>query len=357
MTDKEIQDNPYEYITSWAESIFKHTGKRIFKYASLIPISLVAPDILYRGKQIRSNIHVLLLSPSGTGKTSIGKIISNFSLNPINFENITTAKIAQTLKKNCYSKVTLISTDIAKTVRDMELVKLLEQVLGEERRVMRDNMQSSFNFSIQATAFLAGVPSDLLGILTSGLLFRCSSLIFFHTEEEHTKIGEHITDGIGQEGEDDGVEDRIKEFYMSISKRQEPESRNRIEGYVYSDEIKEKLFETWNNLTKNVVREYQVVEWIRELYSGYRYLNAICLMNVANREPKMENQKLKLVPTDEDLKIAIMLMKKDIMSKIHLLDCKSIASRIRSMKELQEVMKIDKIDAEDKEIIKNLVKK
>lgn len=356
MVDKEILEDPYKYICDWAESLFKNTGGRIFKYTSLMPISLVAPDILYRGKQIRSNINVLLLSPSGTGKTSIGKIISNFSQNPINFENITPARLSARLMTMRDTRVTLVSTDIAKTVRDLELVKLLEQVLGEERQVMRDNMKSSFDFSVNATTFLAGVPSDLLGVLSSGLLFRCASLVFFHTAEEHKEIGQHITEGIGDEGKQDGFENKIKEFYESIRDRQDLESKNKIEGFIYSDEIKDKIFETWNNMTNGVVREYQVVEWHRELYSGYRYLNAYCLMNLHNREPKMENQKLKLVATEEDLKIALKLMKRDISSKIHLLNCKSIANKIRTMKELQEVMKTDNVDEESKQIIKNLKK-
>lgn len=350
------KDNPYEYICDWAESIFKHTGKRVFKYMSLMPVSLIIPDILYKGRQIRSNIHVLLLAPSGTAKTSLGTILSNFSLNPIPFENITTAKISQNLMRRQDSYVTLISTDISKIVRDLELVKLLEQVLGEERRVMRDNMQSSFNFTIQSTAYLSGVPSDLLGVLTSGLLFRTSPIILFHTEDEHSDIGKHITEGIGQEAKNDGKEGIIKDFYNSLAYRQSADNPDRIEGYIYSEEIKNKIFQKWNEMTHDIVKKYQVVEWIRELYSCYRYMNAYSFMNITSREVKKIDGKNMLVITNEDLKLALNLMEEDIDTKVHLLKCKAIANKIRNMKELQEVMESKKASDRDKQIIKNLVK-
>ena len=75
-----IIKNPYPFILNWAETRFKHYGKRVFYYSTLQPISLIMPGIPYGETSIRGNISTLLLSPSGCvdGETYITTAIGTF---------------------------------------------------------------------------------------------------------------------------------------------------------------------------------------------------------------------------------------------------------------------------------------
>ena len=68
-----IRKDPYNYICDYIESIYPKIGRKTFEILSLLPVSLVMPDIPSGTKTVRSNLNCIFLGPSGSGKSSIAK--------------------------------------------------------------------------------------------------------------------------------------------------------------------------------------------------------------------------------------------------------------------------------------------
>lgn len=343
-----IRDNPYEYICDYVESIYPKIGRKTFQILSLMPCSLIMPDLPFGSQKVRSNIHALFLGTSGSGKSSIADLFSKLTFSPLKLESITAARLESTIAQN--SIFSLIVGDFARMSKDPILVKVIEGLLGEEKSIRRKTMRSDIDINVEGIALLCGVSTDLSHYIFSGIIFRVVPILIGHNPEEHSEIGEHIKEKIGKE-EEDGKEEIIRNYYMELAKIQSGKGRiPRIIGYNIKREFREKAYNEWNKLTIPVVKELGF-NFFREFQEFFRFLCASAFLNLFNREVKDGI----LTPNEQDFKIALYLMKKSIAFKFRLIRCESFAKGIKNAKQFKEIMKSEKVPEQYKEILRSLI--
>lgn len=348
-----IKENPYKFICDVMEEILPHTGREAFKIISLMPCSLILPDISYKGKKIRSNINVLLLTSSGGGKSTIAKQLNYFSYNSIDIRSVTPAKLEA--KINASPLFTFIVEDFATMSRDPTIVKIVEGILGEEKRVQRSTMRKDIDIDTDGIGLLCGVPNDLSEYLSSGLIFRIIPVCIFHNEDEHSDIGKQIMEGIGNNGGFNEKEEQIKNYYNELFKVQASEhpDLNPIVGYHIEEKFKENSYKVWDKITREIFSKTKApLNWFRSLHEFYRILISHAFLNVFNR--KVEEGIL--YPNEEDYRVAINMMKKDLNTKFKLISTELFVRNITNLKELARVMNSDKLSDEQKKIIQSLIK-
>ena len=344
---KELVDNPYEYITSWAEGILPHTGKKVFEIISLMPCSLIIPDILYEGMDIRSNMNCLFLGTSGCGKTTITEMFKGFTYAPIAVTSITSARLESEIKK--YEDATLIVGDLARMSREINVMKVIEGILGEEKSTSRMTMRSESMEKKNLIGLMCGVPSDISSHFSSGNLFRMFPIVLFHSKKQHSEIGEYINNNIGKENEVVKKKEReIKMYYQELLKIQRGKHEIKpIEGYIIPDDFKKKIYKRWDILTGKIHEESNM-NFFRELHEYYRIMISHAFLLVFKREIK-DN---KLVVTKEDLEVALKLGAKNINIKKKIIKCDIFAKTMKDLASLRRAIESDKVDEETKNIIK-----
>jgi len=134
-----IKRDPYNYICNFVEELYPKIGDTTFRVLALMPPSLIIPDLSFKTKSIRSNINALFLAPSGSGKTSVAKLFSNLTYVPLEFESITSPNLESVLAQNPI--FSLVVGDFARMSRDPILMKTVEGVIGEEKRISRKTMR------------------------------------------------------------------------------------------------------------------------------------------------------------------------------------------------------------------------
>jgi len=294
----------------------------------------------------------LLLTPPGAGKSTICKMFSYLTYYPLEVESITTAKLESVIKtKTCGS---LIVGDFARMSRDPIMIKVIEGLLGEEKKISRQTMRGDAVMDTEMIGLLAGVCGDLSGYMTSGLIFRLCPVILFHSADEHENIGKYINNNIGINNSRDTTQEFIKEYYASLYKIQTGESKKikPVIGYEFDNKAKEKIYNEWNMLTKKTVKDTRLL-FFRELHEGYRFLVSHSFLNVYNREVVGG----KLIPNKEDLDVALRLMKSNIILKRKLLRFEGFTRNLKSIKDLDNILNDAKVSETDKGILKSLVYK
>ena len=344
---EELVKNPYGYITSWAEGILPHTGKKVFEVISLMPCSLILPDLKYSEMDIRSNINCLFLGTSGCGKTTITEMFKSFTYSPIAFTSITSARLESEIKK--YEESTLIIGDLARVSRDIDVMKVIEGILGEEKSTSRMTMRSESMEEKNMVGLMCGIPNDISSHFSSGNLFRTFPILLFHNQKQHSDIGNYINKNIGKENtEIKEKEKNIINYYQELLKIQRDEHEIKpIEGYIIPDDFKDKIYKKWDSLTRKIHEESNM-NFFRELHEYYRILISYAFLNIFNREIK-DN---KLVVTNEDLKVALSLGAKNINIKKKIIKCDIFAKTMKDLASLRRAIESDKVDEETKNIIK-----
>ncbi len=346
---EQIKEDPYNFILNWIEKILPHTGKKAFKIIALMPPSLILPDIPYKSQKIRSNINLLLLTSPGGGKSSIAKKLKFLTYAPVDVRSITPAKLESKIQSN--PLFTLIVEDFATMSKDPICVKIIEGILGEEKRVQRSTMRKDVDTETEGIGLICGVPTDLGEYLTGGLIFRLCSIIIFHSIEEHSNIGKKIINGIGTEEQIDEEEIAIKEYYEELLKIQTGDEP--ITGYFIEDRFKKEIYETWDKLTKQIYKNTKApLNWFRTLHESFRCLIAHAFLNVHNR--KVEDGIL--YPNEDDFKVALNLMKSDLKIKYKMISMDNFIKNITSLKELSEIINSGEMTEEQKRITESLLK-
>lgn len=347
----EIRSKPYEFICDYAESVYPHAGREVFQVASLMMPSLTAPDLPFMGKRIRSNINTLFLATSGAGKTSLAKLFSKFTIEPLEVESITVAKLEDEISKR--QKFSLIVGDFARMAREPILIKVLEGIIGEEKKIHRQTMRKNINMDVDGICLLCGTPQDLSHYLSGGLLFRLVPKIIIHDERKHAEIGEHIKNQIGEDGNQNITEQAIKIFYEELEMIQEGEHEKikKINGYVIEQKFKDDAYKEWEKMTSPIVKETNF-NFIRGLQEFFRFLVAHAFLNIHNR--KVENGKL--YPNGEDFSVALDLMVKTIQVQYDILKTERFAQSLKNLAELQVVLSSSKLDPKFKNYLKFLAK-
>ena len=349
--EEQLLKNPYNCITEYAEGRLTKIGRKIFSYLVLQPVSLFAPDIPNKEGVSKANLHFLLLGPPSSGKTSCALLMRDFNSNPYLFQDVTGAKIVQDLLGK--DKTSLICTDVDSIFRDMELIKILEGILGEEHMVARFNMKSQSNFSVNATFLGCGLFESLRENIRYGFLQRTIPLVIFHTKEEKVLIVQAIKDGMFATGQKMSFMD-IKWFYNKIAEVQKNHNDKfpKIDGYLVDDKVKNELFRAWIEIMeKNQYPEDQYLT--REFYSIMKYMCNSAILNMFNREIVKQNQQRLIVPNRHDIGLAKSLFNNEMKAKYNILTLSQMASNIKrenAIKFYEYVRDNDEISYEYKQI-------
>jgi len=354
--NKEILKNPYESVLRFAENRLKHVGHKIFSYLALMPVSLVAPDLQYEDTNIRSNIHVMLLSPPGSGKSFAESILRKISLNPFDFTAITSAATEEELYGMKYC--TILVQDMAKIISDRLMVKTLEGLCGEERRAGSITIsRGDKRFNIDVVALLAGVPSDISAYISGGLIFRFAPILIMHSKETHDRIGKEIAMSIGKGGKIHNISE-INNLYRFIYQVQLGKNKDfsKIDGYIFDDLQRSNIYKRWKE-TLDSTNPDGAFNWFRELISGFRYMAASSILNLNNRKIETEKNKRYIIPNKQDLKVGMFLMANEIRLKSYLLKCDKIAKRIKDIKYLEKYKERDRINNFTFDLLKILLRK
>lgn len=347
-----IRRNPYEYICDYVESIYPKTGKKVFQVLSLMPISLIIPDFYFMGKKIRSNINALFLASSGAGKTSIADLFASLTFSPLKLESITAPKLEDEIQQ--VPMFSLIVGDFARNSKDHALIKVIEGLLGEEKRVIRKTKRKDIDIQVEGIGLLCGVSTDLGAYLFSGLIFRLVPILLYHNESEHAHIGKHIIDNIGNHGNTEEIEQVVRDYYRELSEIQAGKNKQieRVEKYSIAKKFKDKLYEEWNELTHPIIREGFGFNFFREIQEGIRIMISHAFLNIYNR--RVEDGVL--YPNEDDFKVALRLMRQTIIFKYRLMKTEKMAKGLSNSKEFVRVMNSEKVSNETKAILRNLVR-
>jgi len=318
---EELLYNPLKYITNYYESIFLNVGKSVFYILSLVPCSLIIPEITTRRRKIKQKINFILISNPATGKTSIAEEFEKISYNPIFVEHITRARMVNEMKQKEF--LTLIISDIANSFNNEDLVKFLEQILGDEGVISVSTMHNKGEKTRKrknAVAYLAGTPENITKeVLKWGLLSRMSPLLIVHSPKEHDEIIDFISDEIGEEYKE--KENCIPLFYKELLKIQNGEHYiPKIEGYIFPKEIKEEIKKYLKPLVSRSFEKWGV-NATREVQESYRFMISHAFLNIFKkyRDGLIKNNKL--IIDKKDLKVAKFLIKREILTKEFIMDC------------------------------------
>ena len=309
---RELIEKPYHYIRNYYEMIYPHIGDKVFSILSLIPISLIIPKIPRGKKLLKQKITLLLISPPGTGKSSIANEFEKITFDPIALEYITDSRLFYELSKK--DRATLIISDIAKIFSNEMIIKQIENAVGEDGYISRNTMlnrEEDTKKLLDVVAYFSGTPENLINDrIRDGLLARTSALIIVHTLKEHEEILNYVNDNIGEESKENM---NYIPYYYNILDEIQNDSNNKyppVQGYIISKEIKKEIGEFIKPLVKQTFIQFGV-ESIRELEQAYRFLLSHAVLNYFNRE----KIKGKIVITSEDLKVAKFLIKREIETK------------------------------------------
>lgn len=364
MTDlmERIRKDPYNFIMNYYESIYKYMGGEVFSTLSLVIPSLILPTIPHEhAREIKSSINMLLIAPPGTAKSSIAKTFEKLAYNAFPFESITDAKLYEVISQKDF--VSLIIGDIFKVFSDKNLSKTMENLLGDEQKISRMTKRTdSHEKKINAVGFLAGTPNSLTSIISDGLIFRTSICLIFHNPDEHESIGEFVGNGAFKDHDGKEEEDAIYQFYQELLEIQlnKDNKIDPIVGYIVKDKFRSDLIKSWKPLVRSMNKRTKF-SFFRELHSGFKYMVSHAFLNIYNRET-IDG---KIVIEEEDVRVAIKLMEKELKTKFQVLECSKVVSeeRLKTTQDLAEyIQKVKKekkmnISSSSKDIMSNLMTK
>ena len=200
--------------------------------------------------------------------------------------------------------------------------------------------------------------------LEGGLFWRFVPIMINHNAEQNREIGKYINNGVGNRiKSDDSMmkEEIIVDYYKSLADIQ---SRKNIDippiaDYEFDEKMKNKILNAWmNGVSENHQKSIQDFKWNRELQEGYRFIVAHAFLNIFNRKVKkfiVEGKEYsRLILEDEDYKVGIKMMKKNIEFKTYLIKAIELNRRyIRGVEQLKEIIN-SSIPSLAKEILLNI---
>jgi len=334
MTD-EIHKHPYQFICDYYEGIYKNMGREVFSTLALVIPSLILPPIPHKNaREIKPSINFLLICPPGNGKSAIAETFSNLAYNSFPFEAITDSKLYTELSKREF--VTLVVSDVFKIFSNPMLSKTMENVLGDEQKISRftqrtDNKEKK----IRAVAFLSGTPNSLNSVISDGIIFRTAVCLIFHNSDEHDSIGSFVSNGVFQDREGVNIEQMIMDYYYELLQIQLGEHAKipTITGYIVDPSFNKMIYEAWKPLVYKEV-EATKFSFFREMHQGFRYMCAHAFLNIFQREVRNGQ----LVINEEDVKVAIKLMTKELRTKFEILSSSRVVSeeKMKNTKDLAD---------------------
>ena len=311
--DKNIVKNPYSSIIQWSEQRLKFVGKKTFPVLALMPVSLIAPDMPYQDKSIRSNIHTLILGASGSSKTTlVSETFGEITYNPLSFNDISKAELVEEIY-GMGDDISALCPDIDMIFKNPALMKVLEGITGEERSISSRNMRRDRTFKINAIFLGAGLPTSMTRYASYGMLRRVNPIVVTHTIEEKDEINRYVKDSMFSSSKNIFVED-IKQFYMklwNIQKGKDSEFK-KIDGYIVEEEFKEGIYQEHRKLSLMFSDDKYL---ITELHSGFRYMCNHAMLNMFNRKIEKDSGQNKIVITREDYIVGLNLLDLEMRMK------------------------------------------
>jgi len=315
----ELKYNSYNYIKNHYESLYPCIGERIMSILSLVPVSLIIPKYIISGREIRSHLNLLWMSPPGFAKSQLAKQFSNITFNPIMSKNMTTPRLYYEFKKKGGEKITLIVEDIAIWFMDEEKIKFLEGASGEEESYSREHMRNikdGLEKHVDVVCFCSGTPENLTNRrLKEGILRRFSPIIITLTKEEHKKILNYQSNGLGMKGnQNDGEE--IRNFYLELQKIQNNENKeiNPIIDYIFPDAIKTEAIRFFEPLGEKLHENYGV-NTATEHEEFFRFMVCSAFLRIFEKKKFGLIQDNHLIIDKTDLDLAKKLIKDEIQTK------------------------------------------
>lgn len=361
---EEIRKEPYKYICDWAESLLIHVGKQTFEVLSLLPCSLILPDIPYETKYIRPQINAMILSPPSGGKSTIAEKFAKMSMNPLTFRRISATELISQIIINP-ELFTIINEDFSQVAEDYDVIKVLEGVTGDERKISDKTNRRNIEINTKAVALICGTPSDLtryIQNLEGGMFFRLVPIMINHSPEQHSEIGKYINSKIGTYDNINLLmkkEENILNYYKELRAIQAGENREikPIIKYNIPDDIRQSGGYYWDKITTSLVKGMNFY-WIRELHEFYRFLVAHAFLNVYNRKitPITMNgiEGSEITINKEDYEVALKLMKQNIKFKYCLIKATGLNRHITSAEALKIALDSKGVPSQAKNILKNI---
>jgi len=315
---KDIVKKPYGSIIQWAEQRLKLVGSKTFPVIALMPISLISPDMPYQDRKIRSNINTLVLSPSGSAKSSLTEAFGEITYSPLSFNDITKAKFIEKIAGR--TDISFYCGDIYTVFRDPKLMKILEGILGEEKKLSSENMRMEINQDINAVFLGAGLPSSLTTYASMGMLRRLTPIVMFHSKEEKDNINLHVTRGMFDTSPKIVHSIQIKDFYQKIYNIQKGNDNEfePVEGYIVDEKFKDGIYERHKELSSPFKNEQYLVT---ELQSGFRYMCNHAMLNLFNRKIENKGFERRIAIEEDDFEIAKNLMEMEMRMKFFIYTC------------------------------------
>lgn len=315
----ELRYNPYNYIINYYEKIYPCIGGRVFKILSLVPVSAIIPKYTIHGRKIRSHLNFLYLAPPGYCKSQCSEQFFKITKNPIMSKNMTTPRLYYELKKMQGKKISIIIEDIAVWFMDEEKIKFLEGAVGEEEKFDRENMKNikdGMNKHVDIVSFCSGTPQNITNKrLKEGILRRFCPLILVLTSDEHKKILEFQSHGLGKESDNENSGEIIQ-FYKELEDIQNGKNKeiNPIVDYIFPDYIKEEALNYFTPLGNKLHKLYGVNS-ATEHEEFFRFLVCLAFMRIFDKKRKGLIQDNHLIIDRDDLIIAKELIKNEISMK------------------------------------------
>jgi hypothetical protein len=338
---EKIKKEPHKYICNFYEGLYPYMGGKVMSILCLLPCSLILPPLTdSNGKKTMVRISYLLLAVPGTAKSALSEHFKQFTFNPFTFESITDSKLNFVLSYR--KRATLITSDIARVFSERELVKEMENIVGDEGKLSRLNRNTGDEEQkVEVIGYFAGTPENLTRTIQDGMVFRVYPQIIYHTEKEHSNILSSVNKNIGGgfKGDAFSKEKIIIDYYqklLAIQDRTEGADFPRIDGYIFQDEFREKIKKELIPLFSKPFLETNF-EFIRELIRCYRIMVSSAFLNIYNRKIKKDGDSHYLIIDESDLNLALQLSKEEIRTKTIILNSLNRISekRLRTMDELK----------------------
>jgi len=365
-----LLENPWRYICNHYEGIYPHMGRAVFSVASLIPVSLIMPKIPSTKKLIKQKINLFLISPPGTGKTSIAEELEKITYNPLFTEHITPARLNREINSPDRENITLIISDVANSLNNEELVKFIEGALGDEGATSRSTMKNTkedMRKKKDVVSYMAGTPDNISNDrIRRGFLSRMSPLICVHTLEEHNEILDYVNDSIGEYNPSENESEAIVNFYQNLREIQEEthESINKIKSFIIPKEFTKEIGDFIKPRVVDGFEEFGI-EAIRQTHEAYRFMCAHAFLDIHNKYKNGKIKDNKIIIERKDVDVSKYLIDIEIETIFIIAESISLLNDrgIKTLKQLREwergrgIREKKKLSREKDAIMRGYVKK
>jgi len=349
---EQIERDPYNFIVKWASDLLPFTGGESFKILALSLVSLILPDFSYKGRKIRTNMNMLILGNSGSGKTTISDEFTDLCYYPINAGSVTPAGLEDMIfEQRVFS---IVVGDFSRIIKNPITLKIIEALI-EEKKLKKETKRQSIDIDVNGIGVFCGTPQDLSSYITGGFLFRVIPIYIRHNIDQHSTIGKDIVDNVERDGDFPERKKAIKKYYDELFEIQTSKNNEKRVISYNKDMLRDfgrRIFPLWDKDTKWINNQLKVkLDWFRELYEFFRFVITHAFLNIHNRN--VVNGILEF--EEDDFNVGKELMMSNIKRKYDLLSMSIFAKTINNLRKFDDVMNSSNLSEDRKELIRELI--